>query len=116
MFFSLHSQNHIFFIENPRLENCAKSRWEDERTHNMTILTPVLPADLSAFERKEILLGMIKTAITEEGIATYTFATNTCRVVPYLRYLNPDKVFYEQNDREANTHPELFIEMHEYAD
>lgn len=116
MFFSLQSQNHIFFIENPRLENVTKARWEDERTKNMTVLTPVLPSDVSAFERKEILLGMIRTALSDEKINSYTLATNTCRVVPYLRHLSPDRIIYEQNDSEAFTHPELFCEMSEYAD
>ena len=116
MFFSLQSQNHIFFIENPRLENCSQARWEDERTKNITVLTPVLPSDVSAFERKEILLEMIRTALSDEKITSYTLATNTCRVVPYLRHLNPEKILFEQDDREAITHPELFCEMHEYVD
>lgn len=116
MFFSLQSRNHIFFIENPRFENVPSGRWEDERTKNMTVLTPVLPENISAFERREILLGMIKDAISDEQISSYTFATNTCRVVPFLRHLSPERVIYEQNDTEAVTNPELFIEMSEYAD
>lgn len=116
MFFSLQSQNHIFFIENPRLENCGRGRWEDERTKNMTVLTPVLPSDVSAFERKEIFLEMIRSALSDEKIDSYTFATNTCKVVPYLRHLSPDRIIYEQDDREAITNPELFCEMNEYAD
>ena len=82
----------------------------------MTVLTPVLPENVSAFERKEILLGMIRNAITDEQISSYTLATNTCRVVPFLRHLSPERVIYEQNDGEALAHPELFIEMSEYAD
>ena len=116
MFFSLQSQKQIYFIENPRLENCTRARWEDERTSNVTVLTAVLPDSISAFERKETLLGMIREALREEKIESYIFATNTGRVVPFLRHLSPDKIIYEQNDYEAFTHPELFCEMNEYAD
>lgn len=116
MFFSLQTQNHLFFIEYPRLENCSEGRWENERTKNLTILTPVLPSGISVFERKEIFLSMLRTALHDEEITAYTLATNTCRIVPYLRHLNPEKIIFEQDEREARSHAELFCEMHEYLD
>ncbi len=116
MFFSLHHKNQIWFVENPRLENASDSHFTTEDLGNMKVMTPFLPENISVFERKEILTKLIKDFIAEEEIAHYDLATDTVRVVPYLRHLNPDKILFEENLSEAFTHPELFLEMQEYRD
>lgn len=116
MFFSLHHNSQIWFVENPRLGSASHSHFETEDLGNMKVLTPVLPENTSAFERKSIFLNLIKDWMNEEKITHYDLCTDTCRVVPFLRHLNPEKIMYQENISEAFTHPELFIEMQEYRD
>lgn len=116
MFFSLHHNNQIWFVENPRFENISHSCATTEDLGHMKVMTPVLPENISAFERKEIFLGLIKDWMKEENITHYDLCTDTCRVVPYLRHLAPEKIIFEENLSEAFTHPELFLEMQEYRD
>lgn len=115
MLFSLHTENRSFFIENPILTD-GEPRMNRQKFGNMILVTPYLPLDCSAFERKETFIRVIRDLIHSENIQNYTFASSTCRSVPYLRQLSPRKVVYQQNDDEAWSYPELFQEMCEYAD
>jgi hypothetical protein len=116
MLFSLHTANKIFLIKNPRVENVEKSSVTKSYSGLHCTVTPVLPQESSVFQKKAVLLKMIQDLILEEDIRNYSISTFTCRAVPYIRHLSPVEIEYFQNDLEAVIHPELFIEMNEYAD
>lgn len=116
MLFSLHTANKIFLIKNPRIEATEDAHVTKRCSGLHCSVTPVLPKESSVFEKKTILMKMIKDLILEEDIRDYTISTFTCRAVPYIRQLSPLDIEYFQNDLEAVIHPELFIEMNEYAD
>lgn len=116
MLFSLHTANKIFLIKNPRIENTSEAHARKSGSGLHCTVTPVLPQETSVFEKKSLLLKMIKDLILEEDIRDYSISTFTCRAVPYIRHLTPVDIEYFQNDLEAVIHPELFLEMNEYAE
>ena len=116
MLFSLHTANKIFLIKNPRVENTEKASVTKTNSGLHCTVIPVLPKESSVFQKKSILLKMIQDLIVEEDIRNYSISTLTCRAVPFIRHLSPTDIEYFQNDLEAMIHPELFIEMSEYAD
>lgn len=116
MLFTLLTTDRIWQVREPRLDNVACGYFEIQENGSLSTITPVLPRESSVFERKEIFIELIGKFLSHKKIRRYTFMTSTCKSVPYLRHLTPDYVIFDQNDEEAVAHPELFIEMNEYAD
>lgn len=116
MLFSLHTADKIFLIKNPRIECTTSGEVMKKDSGLHCTVTPVLPRESSVFEKKALLLKMIRDLIIDEDIREYSISTFTCRAVPYIRHLNPTDIEYFQNDLEAVIHPELFLEMNEYAE
>jgi hypothetical protein len=115
MLFSLHTANKIFLIKNPRIQDIEEGVLTKAHSGLHCTVTPLVPKESSVFEKKVLLLKMIQDLIVEEDIRDYTISTFTCRAVPYIRHLSPVDIEYFQNDLEAVIHPELFLEMNEYA-
>lgn len=116
LLFSLHKNERTWQIREPRLDNVACGYFEIQEKGNTQTITPVLPRECSVFERKDLFLELIQNFLRHKKIRNYTFQTGTCRSVPYLRYLTPEQVIFEENAMEAKVFPELFMEMHQYAD
>jgi hypothetical protein len=116
MLFSLHSDNRTWSVEYPRLNSDGISTLLKLSTESFCRIVPILPREESVFERKKILVQMIRDLIIREDIRDYTFSTSTCLSVPYLRNLTPEEIHYEPDLAEVAIHPELFLEMNEYAE
>lgn len=116
LIFSLLTADRIWQVREPKLDNIACGYFEIQDQGTLSTITPVLPRECSVFERKDMFLELIRNFLKHKNIRRYTFLSSTCRSVPYLRHLSPEYVIFDQDDAEAVSHPELFLEMHEYSD
>lgn len=79
-------------------------------------VVPYLPREISVFEKKEMMISIIKELIVDENLYDYDVRTNSPMAMPYLRTLSPVSIVYSPLAGLSEVHPELHRELLEYAD
>lgn len=107
----------VYFFESPIIGVASSPTYFlSKNDHEVTIIQPYLPANLSVFEQKEALLNLIKELIADENILHYTLWTDTPKSMPFIRKLNSEINIYDCLKNYSLTHAELEQELFQYAD
>jgi len=107
----------VYFIEAPIIGlSKDPTYFLKKNEHEVTIIQPYLPAQLSVFEQKHVLLELIKELIHDENIIHYTAWTDSPKSMAFIRNLSSEIVVYDCIHNYSNSHPELEQEIFQYAD
>ncbi len=107
----------VFFIESAIIGVANEATYFIKKNeHEVTIVQPYLPADMSIFEQKQAMMNLVKELIIDENIMHYTVWTDTPKSMSYIRKLNSEMIVYDCINSYTNSVPELEEELFEYAD
>lgn len=107
----------VYFIE-PAIIGVAThpTYFMKQSNHEVTIIQPYLPAETSVFEQKHDMLKILKELIEDEHISSYTAWTDTPKGMPFIRSLGPEVIVFDCQKDQPVKHPELELELLQYAD
>lgn len=113
----IHTEERVYYIEEAKSILGADGTYHlKENEDGNFSFTPYLPKESSVFERKDILLGMLRELLFDEGIHEYEILTRTPQAMPFLRTLSPSRIVYVPTAGLGLKHPELEAELLEYTD
>jgi UDP-galactopyranose mutase len=107
----------VFFFEAPIIGVTENSTYFLKKEDNgITIIKPYLPRDFSVFDKKHLLLNLLKEMILDENITHYTIWTDTPKAMPLIRSLSAEIIIYDCLNDYSASHLELEKELFQYAD
>lgn len=107
----------VYFVESPIIGvSKTPTYFLKKNEHEVIVIQPYLPEQMSVFERKDALIGILKEMIADENISGYTVWTDTPKAMPFIRTLNPEIIVYDCVRDYCQSHPELEKELYQYAD
>ncbi len=107
----------VFFVEYPIIGvSKTPTYFLKKNEQEVIIIQPYLPGELSVFERKDAILGILKELIADENITGYTIWTDTPKAIPFIRNLSAEIIVYDCVKNYCLSNPELEKELYEYAD
>ena len=111
------ARKRVYFIETPIIGVSNNSTYFLRKNdHEVTIIQPYLPSEISVFERQEAALNLVKELIADEHLSHYTIWTDTPKSMPFIRHLNPEIIIYDCLKDYSKTNAELEHELFQYAD
>ncbi len=87
-----------------------------DEASSLVIVQPHLPSELSVFEKRDALIGLLRELVHDEHLSHYSFWTDTAKAMPFIRHLCAEQIIYDQNPLDVRANPELTKELEQYAD
>lgn len=113
---NLAHKRRVFYIETPVIGVSAYPTYFLQKNHDdIMVVKPYLPANLSVFEQKTMLQGIIRELMEDEHITSYSIWSDTPRAMPFIRDLAPELLIYDCLVDHSQTHPVLEREMFKKA-
>jgi hypothetical protein len=107
----------VYFFESPIIGVAKEATYFLRKNeHEVTVIQPYLPEDISVFEHKQALLNILKELIQDENICHYTIWTDTPKSMPFIRNLNSEIIIYDCLKNYSETNSDLEEELFQYAD
>jgi UDP-galactopyranose mutase len=111
------NRKRVYFIESPIMGvSSTPTYFLKKNDHEVTIIQPYLPSEISVFEQHEASLNLVKELIADEQLSHYTLWTDTPKAMPFIRHLNPEIIVYDCLRDYSKSNPELEHELFQYAD
>lgn len=106
----------IFFIESPVFGVSSHPTYFIQKSDDdVNVVKPYLPAEISVFEQKTMLDGIVQELIEDENIHHYSIWTDTPRAMPYIRHMNPELLVYDCLVDHSTSHLALERELFKRA-
>jgi UDP-galactopyranose mutase len=110
------TKKRIYFIESPVHEVSSHPTYFIQKmSDGVNVVKPYLPANISVFDQKAMLEGILHELMEDESIHHYSIWTDTPRSMPFIRNLNPELLVYDCLVDHSQTHPSLERELFKHA-
>lgn len=107
----------VYYIENPIFGVSKEPIYVLRETRDdVMVIEPYIPAETSVFEQKDAFISILMKLLQDEKITKYTIWSDSPKIMPLIRGLNPQAVIYDCITDYSVTNSELEKEMFEKAD
>ena len=107
----------VYYIENPIFGVSKEPIYVLRETRDdVMVIEPYIPGETSVFEQKDAFISILAKLLHDEKITQYTIWSDSPKIMPLIRGLNPQAMIYDCIADYSVTNPELEKEMLEKAD